>query len=279
MVGGRGVKLAPSSVVHLAELFICLDVDAGASEANVRMASAIEADWLPAEHLREVDECFFNPTQSAVVARRRVYWMDLMLSETPIATPLDAATARTLAVEAAKQFAKLLPAKDKGLHSWLARLQWLSEAIPEAGLPSLEPSRLAETIESWCYGMKSLDEIKELPWKSLLQGLLDSASRRQLESEAPESVSLPSGRRFTLQYEPGKPPVLAARIQEFFGLPETPRLAGGRIPLLLHLLAPNNRVQQITDDLASFWVNTYPTVRKELRGRYPKHAWPENPLG
>ena len=126
--------------------------------------------------------------------------------------------------------------------------------------------------------MKSLDEVRSLPWKSLLQGLLTAAQRKLLETGAPEKFTLPGGRQVLLQYEVGKPPVLAARIQDFFGLPQTPRLAGGRIPLLLHLLAPNNRCQQITDDLASFWANTYPVVRKELRGRYPKHAWPENPL-
>ncbi|MEZ6079146.1 MAG: ATP-dependent helicase C-terminal domain-containing protein [Pirellulaceae bacterium] len=95
--------------------------------------------------------------------------------------------------------------------------------------------------------------------------------------QLPEQVTLPNGRVVLLQYEAGKPPVLAARIQEFFGWSQTPRLADGRVPLLLHLLAPNGRVHQITDDLASFWTNTYPLVRKELRGRYPKHAWPENP--
>ena len=82
-----------------------------------------------------------------------------------------------------------------------------------------------------------------------------------------------------LRYEPGRPPVLAARIQDLFGLTETPTVAGGRVPVLLHLLAPNGRPQQVTDDLASFWETTYREVRKELKGRYPKHAWPEDPLG
>ena len=88
---------------------------------------------------------------------------------------------------------------------------------------------------------------------------------------------MPSGSRIQLVYEPGRPPVLAARIQELFGLAETPRVAAGRVPVLLHLLAPNHRPQQVTHDLRSFWENTYPQVRKELQGRYPKHAWPEDP--
>ncbi|MFM8933878.1 MAG: ATP-dependent helicase C-terminal domain-containing protein, partial [Gemmataceae bacterium] len=89
--------------------------------------------------------------------------------------------------------------------------------------------------------------------------------------------TLPSGNSVGLSYEPGRPPVLAARIQELFGWKETPRIAQGRVRLLLHLLAPNYRPQQVTDDLASFWNNTYQQVRKDLRGRYPKHAWPEDP--
>jgi ATP-dependent helicase HrpB len=88
---------------------------------------------------------------------------------------------------------------------------------------------------------------------------------------------VPSGARVRIDYSDPERPVLAVRIQELFGLAETPRLAGGRTPLLLHLLAPNGRPQQVTDDLASFWRNTYPQVRRELAGRYPKHAWPENP--
>jgi ATP-dependent helicase HrpB len=94
---------------------------------------------------------------------------------------------------------------------------------------------------------------------------------------APERLDLPRKRTAALRYEPGQPPVLAARIQDLFGMRSTPRIADGRIPVLLHLLGPNMRVQQITDDIESFWQNTYPTVRKELRRRYPKHAWPENP--
>ncbi len=88
---------------------------------------------------------------------------------------------------------------------------------------------------------------------------------------------MPSGSRIKIDYEEGKPPVLAARIQEMFGLAETPRVAAGRVPVLLHLLAPNQRPQQVTHDLRSFWENTYPQVRKELQGRYPKHAWPQDP--
>jgi ATP-dependent helicase HrpB len=110
-----------------------------------------------------------------------------------------------------------------------------------------------------------------------LQGRLTSAQRQAVEREAPERLVVPSGSRLALRYELGRPPVLAVRMQEVFGLHDTPRLAGGRVLVLLHLLAPNHRPQQVTDDLASFWQNIYPQIRKELRARYPKHAWPEDP--
>src|SRR5205085_142392 len=101
--------------------------------------------------------------------------------------------------------------------------------------------------------------------------------RQAVEREAPERLLMPNGHRIALRYELGRPPVLAVRIQEIFGWQDTPRIAGGRVRVLLHLLAPNYRPQQVTDDLASFWTVTYPRVRKELRARYPKHAWPDDP--
>jgi ATP-dependent helicase HrpB len=107
---------------------------------------------------------------------------------------------------------------------------------------------------------------------------MTAAQLGAVEREAPERLVVSSGSRIALVYEPGKPPVLAVRIQELFGMRETPRIAGGRVSVVLHLLAPNYRPQQITTDLASFWRNTYAEVRKELRRRYPKHAWPEDPL-
>lgn len=277
MVGGRGVKLDQDSGVREAELFLCIDVDAGAGEATVRQASGIDASWLPRKHLRHSDDRFLHPTQGTVVTRRRLLWMDLVIEETPIATPLDEETAELLVSAAIAQWHKVLPTNDKALTSWISRVRWLAEMLPEAGLPSYTAEGLADSLRQWCVGLRGLDELKQLPWQQLLESLLDSQQRALVQKQAPENFRLPSGRVVTLQYELGKPPILAARIQEFFGLRETPRVASGRVPLLLHLLAPNMRCQQITDDLASFWKNTYAVVRKELRARYPKHDWPENP--
>jgi ATP-dependent helicase HrpB len=137
---------------------------------------------------------------------------------------------------------------------------------------------LKELLPWLCAGRRSFADLRSADWLGLLLGRLTHAQRQAVEREAPERIPVPSGSHITLKYEAGRPPVLAVRIQELFGLAETPRVAGGRVPVLLHLLAPNFRPQQVTDDLASFWANTYPQVRKELRARYPKHAWPDDPL-
>src|SRR5262249_60634683 len=127
-----------------------------------------------------------------------------------------------------------------------------------------------------CPSCRSFAALRAGRWLELLQSKLTHAQRQAVEIEAPERLAVPSGSRIALHYEVGRPPVLAVRIQEVFGLRDTPRLAAGRVSVLLHLLAPNHRPQQVTDDLASFWANTYPQVRKELRARYPRHAWPED---
>lgn len=278
MVGGKGVKLDARSGVTSADLFLCIDVDASASEASVRQASAVDRQWLDERHLRCIDERFMHPTQGYVAARRRTYWLDLAIDETPIETPLDDETARLLASAAVIHWHKVFPSDDKSLNGFVNRARWLSAALNDPTWPNLTDEGLQKQLAQWCWGLKSLDEVRKLPWLDLLRAMLNSQQHSQLAREAPESFTLPRGRQVRLQYEVGKPPILAAKIQEFFGLAATPRLAGGRVPLLLHLLAPNNRCQQITDDLTSFWKNTYSVVRKELRRRYPKHAWPENPL-
>ncbi len=281
MVGGKGVQLARQSGVKKSEYFICLDLDAKGAEASVRIASGVDPSWLTGPNRRQVVERFFNPTMAAVVSRSRDYWCDLMLDEQPAETEADEETAQLLARHAAAKFSQLLPAKNKGLFQWIARVNWLREQLPPeqaASLPGFHGEQCARMLENWCFGLRSFEQLKKLPWESLLPSTLTAEARKLLDTSAPSKIQLPSGRWVDLIYEKGKPPVLAAKIQELFGWTETPRLAGGRTPLVLHLLAPNGRPQQITDDLASFWTNTYPVVRKDLRGRYPKHQWPENPL-
>jgi ATP-dependent helicase HrpB len=126
-------------------------------------------------------------------------------------------------------------------------------------------------------GRRSLAELRTAPWLEEIKSLFTWQQLQAIEREAPEWIEVPSGSRIAVRYEVGSPPILAVRIQEVFGLHQTPRIAGGRVGVLVHLLAPNMRVAQVTSDLGSFWATTYALVRKDLRARYPKHAWPEDP--
>jgi ATP-dependent helicase HrpB len=277
MVGGRGVHLAPSSGVTEAELFLCIDVDAGQKETLVRQASAVQRDWLPPEQVTVATEIAFDPETERVSARRRSRFEDLVLEESSAALPEGDETAKVLAAAAAEHLERVRPSADSPAGTFLTRVHCLRGWMPELGLPALEEADLREVLTWLCPGRRSFEELRKADWLATLQGRLTHAQLQAVEREALERLEVPSGSRITLRYEEGRPPVLAVRIQEVFGLRETPRVAGGRVPVLLHLLAPNYRPQQVTDDLASFWTNTYPLVRKELRARYPKHAWPEDP--
>jgi ATP-dependent helicase HrpB len=277
MVGGRGVRLAPSSGVNEAELFVCVDVDASQTETLVRQASVVQRDWLPSERLTAAIEVAFDTATERVSARRRLRFEDLVLEETLAALPGDEQVARVLAEAAAGRLERVLPPLDSPAAMFRTRVRCLREWLPELHLPPLDDEQLRGLLTWLCHGCRSFDDLRRAAWLEAMQGTLTTAQRQTVEREAPERLQVPSGSRVTLRYEEGRPPVLAVRIQEVFGLRDTPRVAGGRVRVLLHLLAPNYRPQQVTDDLASFWANTYPQVRKELRARYPRHAWPEDP--
>jgi ATP-dependent helicase HrpB len=277
MVGGRGVRLAPSSGVTEAELFVCVEADASRTETLVRQASAVQRDWLPPDRISTAVEVAFDGDAERVVARRRVRYEDLTLEETEAPLPAGEEVARVLAEAALKRPERVLPPDDSPAGLWLTRVRCLRGWMPELGLPAFDEADLRELLTWLTPGARSFADLRAADWLGALQGRLTPAQRQAVEREAPERLAVPSGSRVALRYEPGRPPVLAVRVQELFGLRDTPRVAGGRVRVLLHLLAPNYRPQQVTDDLASFWANTYPLVRKELRARYPKHAWPEDP--
>jgi ATP-dependent helicase HrpB len=277
MVGGPGVRLADESAVHDAELFLCIDVEGAGSEALVRQASAIEREWLPPQRVQEVTECEFDAASGKVIARRRVYYSDLLLAEAPAALPDADAVAQALAHAAAERLADVMPPADSVAGHFRARVQCLREWMPELGLPPLDDAQLGALLPQLARGRRSLEELRAAPWLAAMQDLLTWPQRQAVEREAPERIAVPSGSRIAIQYERGRPPILAVRFQEVFGLAETPRIAGGRVPVLLHLLAPSMRVAQVTGDLAGFWAGTYAQVRKDLKARYPKHAWPDDP--
>jgi ATP-dependent helicase HrpB len=141
---------------------------------------------------------------------------------------------------------------------------------------------LAATLDDWLaphlYGLRRLSDVARLDLHALLVGMLAPAQRRALDELAPTHLTVPSGSRVPIDYSDAAAPVLAVRLQELFGLAETPRLARGAVPVTLHLLSPAHRPVQVTRDLAGFWRTSYFDVRKDMRGRYPKHHWPDDPM-
>ena len=277
MVGGRGVRLDNRSTVREAPLFVCVDLEeVGQSESLVRQASAIERDWLPVNSVTTGVEVEFDPERKRIVAFRRTRFFDLVIDEAATNVPPDFDATPLLAKAVADHFNESFFQDVAGL-KYLARVRFLAKWMPELKLPDLGEDPVRGLLNQLCRGCRSLDDVRRAPLTPAIQALLTPQQIQAVAREAPERLSVGSGNQITLHYEPGQPPVLAVRIQEVFGMRETPRVAGGRVPLVMHLLAPNMRPQQVTTDLESFWRNTYAEVRKELRRRYPKHAWPEDP--
>ena len=283
LVGGRGAILDEASAVREAELVLAVVVGApaaGSGEVRVRVAAAVD----PADlQTTEAVETEFDPSRQAVVQARVVRAAGLELARYPAAgdaDPLAAASVLATAVRADPRRALRWDADVDGI---ITRLRFLAEHLPEQGLPTfscLEPGGPAaddDAIAILCTGRRSFAELRRLPLAETLLGLLRHDQRRLLEREAPERWPLPAGGRARLRYEPGQPPILSARVQQLFGVTQTPRVALGRVPVLVELLAPSMRPVQLTADLAGFWAGSYADVRKQLRGRYPKHPWPEVP--
>jgi ATP-dependent helicase HrpB len=282
MVGGAGVRLDRASSVREAELFLAIEARepnrAGPQpEALVRIASAIEADWLSEffpEFVRREAGLHYDPERRKVVGTWRWLYHDLVLREAPGA-PIDRDEAGRVLAQAIGSNLDAFLRDDQAASRWLDRVAFLSQAMPELGWPERDgPEHLVRLVESACAGCVSLDEVGGII--HVLRSTVSPAQARVIETEAPEFLAVPSGSRIRLSYADGRPR-LSVRVQELFGLTQTPRLAGGRVPILLELLGPNYRPVQVTDDLQSFWSNTYAQVRKDLRNRYPRHAWPEDP--
>lgn len=277
MVGGKGVTLSEQSNVFDGELFAAIDlVNINRSDLMVRRASMVERSWLPESHIATTIDVSFDTTRQKVVAFKRTKFCDLVLDEKICRIPPDVDAGAILA-EAVTQNFDLNTIVDESSIEYLNRLLFLQEWLPELEIPDLGEHPWEQFLPSLCFGATSIAEIKSKSMIFAIQNYLSRDQLQALEKEAPESIALPNGRRVKLQYEPGKTPILAARIQEFFGMMTTPRIARNRIAVKIHLLAPNYRVQQVTDDLASFWSNTYAQVKKDLKGRYPKHSWPDDP--
>jgi ATP-dependent helicase HrpB len=277
MVGGRGVRLGPRSGVSQGEFFLCLRLRAGKSgpraEAIVDWASAIPVEWLTTT---ESIELVFDATTETVRAMSQHRYRDLVLRERPAPLPEGPEVGELLAKHASKQLDRVFRPSQEA-EQLIRRLRWLADFRPKLDLPVIDPTFIVDDIGEICQGKRSFDEIRKHDWCGSLLARLSWEQRRKLDELAPTRITVPSGSQLRLEYCERGPPVLKVRIQELFGANRTPTIGGGSAPVLLHLLAPNQRVQQITDDLPGFWKHIYTEVRRELRQRYPKHAWPEDP--
>ena len=254
LANGHGAALGPESGVRGAEYLVALDIMAGRrgenSEARIRMASAVDKSWLRPTDIVSTHE--IDPGSGLVRAYERQMYGSIVLSErNTTADPLQ--TAPLLAD------AFLAAPRSDAEEQLIRRLQF-------AEIP-FDLRELALRAASVARGISDIDLHEALDW----------SIRQRLEQEAPASIVAPSGRAHRLEYEGDGGVSASIKLQELFGLAETPLIGGRRTPLRLHLLAPNGRPVQTTTDLRSFWNRTYPEVRKELRGRYPKHPWPDDP--
>ena len=287
MVGGRGLVLGPGCSVRDAELITVPSADAAGgrgvgNEATIRWASAVEPEWLAALFpyaIRTEREVFFDIAKEAAVARKRRIYRDLVLEETvsPISKEEQEVASHLLAVEAGKS-PKIAFAWPEEIDQFFVRLELLRRNAPEQNFPAIDAGWWTAHLPEIAFGTRSFAELRRLDVQKEVTSRLTHAQRQAIENLAPEKLLVPSGSRIRLEYRIDGPPVLAVKLQELFGLTESPRILGGRIPVLVHLLSPAGRPLQITQDLRSFWLNTYPALRREMRGQYPRHPWPEDPF-
>ncbi|MGE0142933.1 MAG: ATP-dependent helicase HrpB [Planctomycetota bacterium] len=282
MVGGRGVQWAKGSFHDESELLLALEVgDRGARtqsrQSIVRIAVGIEQEHLP-RHLCSVERAVeLDEERGRLLVIERERYCDLALAERRLQHAEIPAHSRSQLVELLARDPWRWIGEQPALRSILERLAFLRRVLPERDIPALDDAQLAALLVEALGERADLLALRRADLVSHLSSVVPHALLRDLDRLAPERVTLPSGRRARIEYPSHADPFLASRIQDFFGWQSAPRIAEGRVPLVLHLCAPNQRPVQITSDLASFWRSTWSSVRAELRRRYPRHAWPEDP--
>ena len=259
------------------------ELDGAQREARVFLAAPISEETLQQQFAHLIarrTQVSWDEGRQGVVARDQVTLGSLVLSEqvATSVTPEQMAQALVLAIR--EQGLACLP-WGSASESWRQRVQFLRR-IQGDEWPDVGDEALLANLETWLLpyltGMRRLADLKSLHLVDLLNNQLDWPQQQRLDRLAPTHITVPSGSRIAIDYGAGEIPVLAVRLQEMFGLRETPSVVEGKVPLLLHLLSPARRPIQVTRDIMSFWQNTYTEVKKDLKGRYPKHVWPDDPL-
>lgn len=286
LAAGGSATLADTSVVRDPELVVAVDAEERPRAQNrpsgvqVRLASKVEPEWLlelGTGLLREEDRLEWNSTARRVERVVRLSYGAVVLEESrALAPPSEAASA--LLLEAARAARGEPFTASAALEVWRTRVELLAKTHPDKGFAPWDGAAVDRALESMCRGARSFADLEASSLVDVLLAQLSPEQSRLLATLLPEKVQLPGGRQVKVHYEPGKPPWIESRLQDFFGLAEGPAVCGGRLPLVLHLLAPNQRAVQVTTDLAGFWERHYASVRRELSRRYPRHSWPDDPL-
>jgi ATP-dependent helicase HrpB len=280
MVHGRRGVLARESVVQQSPLFVAAEVrEVGGREGEVNtiisLATAIQPEWLREFFPDDISSklhVFYDAATKRVYAGEQLKFRDLNLAERRVEQPPTDEAARLLAEEIVEK-RLTLNEWDHTVEQWISRLELLNQYCPELALPPLSEEDRRDIIEQICHGAFSYKEVKDRPVKNVVKSWLSGAQQQLLEKHAPERLNLANGRTPKVTYSDDGPPFIALRIQELYDVTQTPRVAMGRVPVLVHILAPNMRPVQITQDLGNFWREQYPKVKQELQRKYPKHEW------
>jgi len=283
LASGRGARL-PEQEQRLRLPYLAVaSLDAGETEGSIYLAAAVDIDLLReslASHFRMEEIIRWDARQQRVIAIREERLGGLVIQSTPLSNPAPNQCLASM-LEGVRQLGIAALPWTREVRDWQARVLSLRHWLPEEGWPDLSDGALQEHLEEWLgpflTGITRREQLKQVELLAALKARLDWDQNRRLEEGAPTHLTVPSGSRLRLEYKPGESPVLAVKLQEMFGLAETPRVAWGKVPVTLHLLSPAGRPIQVTQDLRGFWERTYAEVRKELKGRYPKHPWPDDP--
>ena len=285
---GGAALLEETRVVGTHEYFIAVDLEERSHQSGqpatrvLRSVCAIEPEWLfdvTPIGVVEKTETRWDAARERVEAVTRILYDGLVLDESAASTD-DAAIAaiadRLATAALAAGLGKFCEQAD--LQSLINRVKFVRDTLPDPTFPEIDDAAIKSALVELCQGRKSFAELRQANVLEAITGLLSSEQRAKLERLAPNEVTLHAGKRVRVHYETGKAPWIESRLQDFFGMKTGPALLAGRVPLTLHLLAPNMRAEQVTSDLPGFWSRVYPELRRELGRRYPRHKWPENPL-
>lgn len=269
-----------SSSVIDAEYLLAIDVESRGGRPLVRVASEIDPTWLlDLPGLRDVDDYRFESDGQRVVRRTGIYYGDIAVDEEVIVDPtrMDEAEAKTTLKSALlegrlEQFIDMQP-----IDAYRLRHGFAAKHDEELEWATLDDAMVIDSLLSMCPRPTRVADLKSVSAVDAVHWALSEQERHAMDRLAPTHVTLPGRKRVPVNYEVDRPPWIQSRLQDFFGAAEGPTVAAGRVPLVLHLLAPNRRAVQVTTDLTGFWKRHYPDLRRQLMRRYPRHSWPETP--